>query len=83
LGFGSSLRICEGAFQFGGAFIGRADCESALERRSDYESALGSPASEPDCESGGFYNACPHFETHPKRCSDLQTFPSSATMQIG
>ncbi len=26
--------------------------------RADYESALGSPASEPDSQSGGFYNAC-------------------------
>ena len=33
--------------------------------RADYESALGSPASEPDSQSGGFYNACPNFETHP------------------
>jgi len=52
------------AFQFGGAFIGRADCESALERPPDYESALGSPASEPDSQSGGFCNACPNFETN-------------------
>jgi hypothetical protein len=33
--------------------------------RADYESALESPASEPDSQSGGFYNACPNFETHP------------------
>jgi hypothetical protein len=33
--------------------------------RADYESALGSPVSEPDSQSGGFYNACPNFETHP------------------
>ena len=45
-----------GAFQFEGAFI---FC------RADYESALGSPAAEPDSQSGGFYNACPNFETHP------------------
>ena len=46
----------EGAFQFRGSFIFcRADCESAL----------GSSASEPDSQSGGFYNACPYFETHP------------------
>jgi hypothetical protein len=62
------------AFQFGGAFIGRADCESALERRLDYESALGSPASEPDSQSGGFYNACPHFEPHPNHHGDEKWF---------
>jgi len=66
-----------GAFQFGGAFIGRADYESTLERRPDYEStlerrpdyesALGSPTSEPDSQSRGFYNACSNFETHPAR----------------
>jgi len=30
--------------------------------RTDYESALGSPASEPDSQSGGFCNVCPNFE---------------------
>jgi len=33
--------------------------------RTDDESALGSPALEPDSQSGGFCNVCPHFETHP------------------
>jgi hypothetical protein len=39
--------------------------------RADYESALESAASETDPQSGGFYNACPNFETHSlsPRCS--------------
>ncbi len=46
-------------------------CVSVWERfyffgRVDDESALESPAPEPDSQSGRFYNACPNFETHPQ-----------------
>jgi len=59
--------------------------------RADYESALGSSASEPDSQSGGFYNACPHFETHPKPknrlttsifCCRINTIPSLPNVQL-
>ncbi len=39
--------------------------------RADCESALGSSTLEPDSQSGRFYNACPHFETHPALLGDL------------
>ncbi len=40
--------------------------------RADYEFALGSPASEPDSQSGGFYNAYPNSETHPSQQANLR-----------